>query len=246
VSDVELLRWGAPGPYEVAFSTRHGGVSEGAFASLNLGLLTEDEPERVRRNRRLLCAAAGLEPERTTMVRQRHGSEVRRAALGRGIAEPAAAQADGDGLWSDEPGVAMLLLAADCLPIALARPPGREPALAVLHAGRRGLLAGVVAAGARVLGGGPLTAAIGPGIGPCCYEVGEEVARPFREAFGDDVARSGRLDLWTAAERALRGAGCESVERLDLCTSCDPERFFSHRRDGGRTGRQGVIARVAR
>ncbi len=240
-----MLRWNAPGPYEVAFSTRRGGVSEGAFASLNLGLLTDDEPERVRRNRRLLCAAAGLEPARTTMVRQRHGSEVHRAALGRGIEQPDAAQADGDGLWSDEPGVAMLVLTADCLPIALARPAGREPALAVLHAGRRGLLDGVVAAGARALGGGPLTAAIGPGIGPCCYEVGEEVARPFSEAFGADIARSGRLDLWTAAERALRGAGCESVERFDLCTSCDPDSFFSHRRDGGRTGRQGVIARVA-
>ncbi len=245
MSAVELLRWNAPGPYEVAFSTRHGGVSDGPFASLNLGLLTEDEPERVRRNRRRLCATAGLDPERTTMVRQRHGGEVHRAAPGLGIAEPGAAQADGDGLWSDEPGVGMLLVTADCLPLAVAREPGREPALAVLHAGRRGLLAGIAGAGVAALGGGPLAAVIGPGIGPCCYEVGEEVARPFREAFGDDVARGGTLDLWTAAERALRAAGCESVERLDLCTSCAPARFFSHRRDRGRTGRQGVIARVA-
>lgn len=242
---VELLRWDAPGPYEVGFSTRRGGISDGAFASLNLGLLTGDEPERVRRNRLSLCAAAGLDPGRTTMVRQRHGCDVHRAAAGRGIAEPGAAQADGDGLWSDEPGVGMLLVTADCLPIALARPPGPEPALAVLHAGRSGLLEGVVAAGARALGGGPLAAAIGPGIGPCCYEVGEEVAAPFRAAFGEDVARGGTLDLWTAAERALRAAGCESIERLDLCTACDPKRFFSHRRDRGRTGRQGVIARVA-
>ena len=179
------------------------------------------------------------------MVRQRHGSEVHRAALGRGIAEPGAAHADGDGLWSDEPGVAMLLLTADCLPIALARSPGAEPALAVLHAGRRGLLDGVVAAGAGALGGSPLAAAIGAGIGHCCYEVGEEVARPFRAALDDDDVRDGTLDLWTAAERALRAAGCETVTRLDLCTACDPERFFSHRRDRGRTGRQGVIARVA-
>lgn len=245
MSEVDLLRWDAPGPYEVAFSTRLGGVSDGAFASLNLGLLTDDEPERVRENRRRLCLAAGVEPERTTMVRQRHGADVHRAAPGRGIAAPGAAQAEGDGLWSDDPGVGMLLLTADCLPIALARGPGREPALAILHGGWRGLLAGIAAAGAQALGGGALAAMIGPGIGPCCYEVGDEVAAPFREAFGDDLARGGTLDLWTAAERALRAAGCAQVDRIDLCTSCGPERFFSHRRDRGRTGRQGVIAHVA-
>ncbi|HXH96870.1 MAG TPA: laccase domain-containing protein, partial [Gaiellaceae bacterium] len=86
--------------------------------------------------------------------------------------------------------------------------------------------------------------AIGPSIGPCCYEVGEEVAGPFREAFGDDVLHERRLDLWTSAERALRAAGVDRVDRFDLCTACDGERFFSHRRDGGRTGRQGVIAYV--
>jgi polyphenol oxidase len=90
-----------------------------------------------------------------------------------------------------------------------------------------------------------LTAAIGPGIGPCCYEVGEEVAAPFRERFGDDVLRERRLDLWTSAERALRAAGVERVDRFDRCTACEAETFFSHRRDAGRTGRQGVIAYVA-
>jgi len=98
-----------------------------------------------------------------------------------------------------------------------------------------------VAEGAKTLGGGKLTAAIGPGIGPCCYEVGEEVRGPFRAAFGDDVVTDGRLDLWSAAEQALRAAGCDEVERTDLCTYCHPELFFSHRRDRGRTGRQGVI-----
>jgi copper oxidase (laccase) domain-containing protein len=75
--------------------------------------------------------------------------------------------------------------------------------------------------------------------------VGEEVAAPFRERFGDDVARAGRLDLWTSAERALRSAGVERVDRFDRCTACEPKTFFSHRRDRGRTGRQGVIAYVA-
>jgi YfiH family protein len=138
----------------------------------------------------------------------------------------------------------MLLLTADCMPIALARRDGERPALAILHAGWRGLLSGIVATGARTLGSEPLVAAIGPSIGPCCYEVGEEVAAPFREAFGDDVVRAGKLDLWTAAERALRAAGVEHVDRADTCTACHPARFFSHRRDNGRTGRQGVIAYV--
>jgi polyphenol oxidase len=85
---------------------------------------------------------------------------------------------------------------------------------------------------------------IGPSIGPCCYDVGDEVATPFREAFGEDVVHDGKLDLWTSAERALRAAGVDRVERLDLCTSCEPGAFFSHRRDHGKTGRQGVIAYV--
>ena len=107
------------------------------------------------------------------------------------------------------------------------------------------LLAGIVGTGVRALGGGRRAAAIGPSIAPCCYEVGEEVAAPFREAFGDDVVYEGRLDLWTSAERALRAAGVERVDRFDLCTACDERSFFSHRRDEGRTGRQGVIAYVA-
>ena len=151
-----------------------------------------------------------------------------------------------DGLWSDEPGRAMLLLTADCMPIAIARSNGTPSAVEILHAGWRGLLAGIVAAGVRAIGARGLAAAIGPSIGPCCYEVGDEVAAPFREAFGDDVVRDGnKLDLWTSAERALRAAGVEHIDRFDLCTSCHGDRFFSHRRDHGRTGRQGVIAYVA-
>ena len=90
------------------------------------------------------------------------------------------------------------------------------------------------------------SAAVGPGIGPCCYEVGEEVAEPYRARFGPDVVTAERrLDLWTAAERALREAGVQHVKRVDLCTACNPELFFSHRRDDGVTGRQGVVALVA-
>ena len=106
------------------------------------------------------------------------------------------------------------------------------------------MLEGIVVSGTGALAEGALTAAIGPGIGACCYEVGEEVAGPFRERFGDDVVVQDRLDLGGATERALREAGVVSVERSRHCTACEPELFFSHRRDHGRTGRQGVLATI--
>ena len=231
-----LLRWEAPGPYAVAFSTRSGGVSEGSFASLNLGLLTDDVPERVEENRRRLCAALGADAGSIAMNRQVHGATVRRA-------RPGDRGRPGDGLWTDEPGVPVLALGADCLPVVLVRTNG-HPALAVLHVGRVGILEGIVEAGVSALGRASLAAAIGPGIGPCCYEVGEEVAGPLRAAYGAAAAVNGTADLWTATERALERAGVERVERLDLCTACRADLFFSHRRDAGETGRQGVIGLV--
>ena len=237
---MRLLPWeGAPPAYRVAFSTRAGGVSEGPFRSLNLGLLTDDEPERVVENRRRLTAAVEIEPERTTMALQVHGARVVEAEP-LGVLAPGTPYEHADGLWSDRPGQGMLLVTADCLPVAVARTAG-APRLALLHVGWRGLLEGIAEAGTQALANGSLVAAIGPGIGPCCYEVGEEVAAPYRERFGADVLRGRNLDLPLAAERALREAGCVEVERSDLCTACNPELFFSHRRDRGRTGRQGVV-----
>jgi len=231
---VKLMRWDVPGPYEVAFSTRIGGVSEGPFESLNLALLTGDRREHVEENRRRLCAEVGADPEALSLNRQKHTTLVHRAHAGR-RGEP------GDGLWTDERGLPLLALGADCLPIALARVNGAKPALSVVHAGWRGLLEGIAAKGVEALGGGLVAAAIGPAIGPCCYEVGEEVAEPFRRAFGFGLVRDGHLDLWTAAERALRAAGVVRVERFDLCTACNPELFFSERRTGRPRGTQGVI-----
>ena len=234
-----MIRWDdAPGPYEVVFSTREGGVSEGPFASLNLGRATADEPERVDENRRRLCAEVGADLDALTMNYQHHSADVLKA-------RPGARGDRADGLWTDERGLPLLALAADCLPIALARANGSRPALAVLHAGWRGLLGGIAASGVAAVGGGLVSAAIGPGIGPCCYDVGEEVAARFRRAFGLGLAQDGRLDLWSAAERALRAAGCVRVDRVDVCTACNPDRFFSHRRDEGLTGRQGVLGLIA-
>jgi YfiH family protein len=233
---VPLIRWDGPPGYQVAFSTRRGGVSAGPFESLNLGRLTEDDPANVEENRRRMCAEVGADSERLAMNRQVHAAAVHRAEAG-------ARGRPGDGLWTDEPGLPMMKFTADCLPIALARTNGAQ-ALALLHAGRLGLLEGIVEAGVAVLGG-RVAAVIGPGIGPCCYEVGSEIADAYRARFGPDVVRGRNLDLWTAAERVLRAAGVESVDRLDLCTACNPDRFFSHRRDAGVTGRQGVIGYVA-
>jgi polyphenol oxidase len=231
-----VIRWDAPGPYVVAFSTRRGGVSEGLYASLNLGLMTDDDPQRVAENRRRLCAEVGADVDRLAMNKQVHTATVNRAEAGeRGR--------PGDGLWTDAAGVPMLKLTADCLPVALARTDA-EAALALLHVGRLGLVEGIVAAGVAALGG-RIAAAVGPGIGPCCYEVGPEIRDDYRRRFGPQVLHARRLDLWAATERALRDAGVESVERTDLCTACHPELFFSHRRDAGTTGRQGVIGYIA-
>jgi YfiH family protein len=227
-----VIRWDLP-RYVVGFTTRAGGVSEGVYASLNLTLGTGDDRERVEENRRIACAALGLDGDLLAFNRQVHSPAVHRAHAGaRG--EP------GDGLWSDEPGQPMLAMSADCLPIAIARTEG-EPALAVLHAGWRGLAEGVVAAGAAALGDDRKAAIIGPAIGPCCYEVGEEVS----SLFDADLTHGRRLDLWTAAERALYAAGVERVDRVDLCTRAHPDLFFSHRRDGRARGVQGVIGAVA-
>jgi polyphenol oxidase len=239
-----LIRWDTSGPYTVVFSTRVGGVSEGPYESLNLGIFTGDDPDRVVENRRRLAGEAQIDPERARMAWQRHGPEVRRASQ-EGILAPGTQHEPCDGWWSDEPGQGMMLVTADCLPVAIAGADGDSPALAILHVGWRGLLAGIVQNGVQELGKDALAAAIGPGIGPCCYEVGDDVAAPFEAQFGAEVLNDGRLDLWRAAELALNRAGVGDVERTDLCTFCHPELFFSHRRDHGTTGRQGVIAAVA-
>jgi len=233
---VPVLRWDVDGPYDVVFSTRVGGVSEGPFESLNLGRRTGDDVECVDENRRRLCAEVDADEQALTLGFQTHSTVVNKAEAGsRGV--------PGDALWTDESRVPMLALGADCVLLAMARTNGAEPALAVIHAGWRGLLDGVVATTAEVIGPG-FAAVVGPSIGPCCYEVGEEVAAPFRERFGDRIVTGSKLDLWTAAEQAALDAGAESVERVDLCTRCRADLFFSERRTGRPRGTQGVLGVV--
>jgi YfiH family protein len=238
-----VIRWQPPGPYAVAFSTRIGGASAGPYESLNLGAMTRDDPRNVVENRRRLCAEVGAGAATATMPCQRHGTDVLRADA-RGIDVPGTPFEPADGLWTDTPDEAVAILTADCVPVAVVRTSGKRPAVSVVHVGWRGLLAGILENAVRTLGG-KTAAAVGPAIGPCCYEVREDVSRPFADRFGPSLVADGKLDLWRAAEQALADAGCGSVERVDLCTFCHPELFFSHRRDRGVTGRQGVVARVA-
>ena len=230
-----VIRWeDAPGPYEVAFSTREGGVSEGPYASLNLGRATADEPQRVDENRRRLCAEIGAEPDALAMNCQHHSADVlARAGRARGAQRRATASGP------TSAGCRVLVLAADCLPIALARANGSEPALARAARGLAGLLEGIVAAGASALGGRARRGGRGRRSGRAATRSARTLRTRSARASASGSYRDGRLDLWTAAERALRAAGCVRVDRVDLCTACSPERFFSHRRDEGLTGQAG-------
>jgi YfiH family protein len=208
------------------FTTRRGGYSRGPYTSLNLGRKTDDRPEAVAANRSALEDELGLE---LAFVHQVHGSHVV------AVDAPSSPLPEADGQVTATPGLGLVALAADCLPIALAT----DGAVAVVHAGWRGLASGVIAAGVRALRRlgteAPLHAAIGPGAGPCCYQVGEEVHVHF--------GTGGRtLDLKAIARAQLEQAGAEAVHDVALCTMCTPELFFSHRRDKGITGRQAGIA----
>ena len=224
----------------VAFSTRQGGVSEGAYESANLGILTDDEPERVEQNRRRLASHLALDPERIAMGWQVHGTDIATwdapppAGQG-GFAAPGAELDEVDGHTTSVPGLGLPVLVADCLPVALAGG-GR---VAMLHCGWRGLAGGLIEKGVALFDDPP-AAAIGPGVGRCCYEVGPEVL----EAFSDHPAATTgwSLDLSAVAAAKLRRAGVHRVEHTNLCTSCHPELFFSHRRDRGVTGRQAGLA----
>lgn len=217
------------------FSTRRGGVSKGPFATLNLGRFTDDEAAAVEHNRDLLARSLDV---RLAYGRQVHGSIVRRVVT---VPDGATGAEEADGQATALREVGATVLTADCLPIAVAA----EGAVAMLHAGWRGLAGGVIEEGVRAvreLGGeGVVAAAIGPGAGPCCYEVGEEVHARFRH-LGPLARRGDNLDLKAIARAQLLAAGVSDVHDAGLCTICsDPSLFFSHRRDHGITGRQGGV-----
>jgi YfiH family protein len=225
-----------------AFSTSRGGHSTGPYESLNLGWLTEDDRGAVTRNREALREE--LDAPRLSFVHQVHGAEVRRITAAGGWDPSHREPAGGvrvDGQATDRTDVALCALVADCLPVAVAG----AGAVAMLHAGWRGLATGVIAAGVtavRELGdGGELSAAIGPGAGPCCYETGEEVHEAFAAIAEAHLGRN--LDLKAIARHQLRAAGVTELADMGICTICsDPGQLFSHRRDHGITGRQAGVA----
>lgn len=220
---------------QVVFSTRDGGVSDGPYESLNLGILTDDDQARVAENRGRLARGAGLSPDRVAMGWQVHGTDILEwdgpPSRG-GFASPGADLDQVDGHATGAHGVALLVLVADCLPVALVSP----SRVAMLHCGWRGLAGGILK---RALDGfeDQPVAAIGPGIGPCHYEVGPEVLEAFSDLAG--VAEGRMLDLKAVADAQLRAHGVSHVHDVGRCTYCEPDVFFSHRRDNGVTGRQG-------
>jgi YfiH family protein len=224
------------------FSTRQGGVSEGPYESLNLGILTEDDPERVTVNRARLAEAAGVESGRIVMGWQVHGTDLREWDG----PDPQVAYAQPgdkelprvDGHLTDQAGLGLLVLVADCYPVALSD--GRRAAM--LHCGWRPLAGGIIERAVAAFGSPP-AAAVGPGIGGCCYEVGPEVSERFVDVPG---AVDGRmLDLRRVITARLEAAGVSQLEHLDRCTSCEPQLYFSHRRDNGVTGRQGGLCALS-
>ncbi len=241
------------------FTFRRGGASRGKFSSLNFTTRQGDLPERVEENWRRLEAAAGIPGRSWVLLSQVHGSEVVRVRAGGAPSHHRLDCPPADALVTDRPGVTLGILTADCLPVVLALPGGAGAA--AVHAGWKGSLEGVVVEAVKALaaaaGADPsvMTAGLGPCIGRCCYQVGEEVHSRFVRKWGRPFSRKvfasadpWRLDLQEANRLQLLEAGLDSrkIGAVPLCTSCRRDLFFSHRRDGERTGRMLAFASLPR
>ncbi len=223
---------------------RTGGVSAPPFHTLNLGRVPGEDPAAVAANRARLARVLGVPQDRWARMHQVHSARVRLVD-----GPPAPPYPRVDGLVTLQADLLLTGLYADCLPVLLYAPD--VGGIALLHAGWRGIVAGVVPAGVRALtdlGAREVYAAFGVGIGPCCYQVEERVAAPWRRAVPDGAGLSPdpeapgrfRADLTAAARAQLIAAGVAPARigpPPGLCTACDGARFFSHRRDRGRTGR---------
>lgn len=251
--EISVWRFGlAPRGVNVYFTNRKGGLSRPPYDSLNLGFHVGDDPEAVIANRNIIASTLGVDPARITSPRQRHTEMVSLLddihQAGAGATGEASLFDPCDGLVTDLENVPILLHFADCVPVVLAATAGGGPVAGVVHAGREGLMKGVLGNAVKLKkekkGVAPemITAAIGPCIGQCCYEVDEETAAGFAGKFGGQRVQGRFLDLGGAAEDELAAAGLPraQIHQLDLCTSCDGN-FFSYRRDGI-TGRHGAIA----
>ncbi|WP_263408400.1 peptidoglycan editing factor PgeF [Terriglobus tenax] len=239
------------------FSTRLGGVSTVYRRpdDLNLGWTKEDTDANVAENRRIFALRTTLNAvSDTVLTRQTHGVVINRvhAGLEPLITENGRAVLEGDGLVTNEPGILIGVQTADCIPVILVDPV--QKAVGVFHAGWRGTVAGIVEAGvlrmASEFGSAPadMLGAIGPGIGPCCFETGNEVRTAFRErwTYAEELFEGRLINLWEANRRQLVDSGLrpESVTVLGECTAHQLDRFFSHRAEKGVTGRMIAAAGV--
>lgn len=225
------MRFDLPGGGHVQFTTREHG---------NLSSVGGDGAEHGLESRERLRGQIGV--QRLLRGYQVHGTTVRRAGDAAQPDSESQPEIEADGQATSVAGIGAMVLTADCLPVAL----GTNGAVAMVHAGWRGLAAGVLEEGVRAvrkeLGGwGEIVAIIGPAAGPCCYEVGEEVHAAFGNAHRVKDPHSRNIDLKAIARDRLLAAGVSEVQDVAACTICD-ERFFSYRREGARAGRQGGVA----
>jgi polyphenol oxidase len=215
----------------VWFFTRQGGVSEPPFDSLNISTTVPDDPDAVAENRaRIRVAMHGRE---SAWVRQIAGNGVEQVS-GAGLAGEA------DALVTEGEGFSLVVAIADCVPVALVGDKG----VGMVHSGWRGTIAEISAKAAQKMDDTNILAYIGPCIRQCCYEVSEELAGRFAERFGPEVVEGRYLSLPDAIRKNLEAVGVGEVHDLGLCTGCRPDLFFSHRKQGPRTGRN--LAAVAR
>jgi YfiH family protein len=230
-----------------AVLTRQGGVSRGGFATLNLGHTVGDDPAAVEENHRRVYSALGVHQEQVVSPYQVHSADVRLV----GKAHAGTVQPNTDGLLTTTPGVAIFFRFADCTPIVVFDPV--RHAVGLIHAGWRGIARGVVPAAVeafRRLAGSRVAdmwAGIGPTIGPCCYEVGQDVADAVVRSSGNgnqlSQQRDGSiyLDLPSVVRVQLSREGVNQIEMSHQCTACNTEEWFSHRAEKGHTGRFGIV-----
>lgn len=246
-----LTAEGIPVPH--CFTTRLGGVSQGYLSSMNIGTRRGDAPENVLENYALLGRALGFDPHKAVLTKQTHTDIVRQVDArdwGAGLYAPDLT--DCDGLITNCPGTALTIFTADCNPILLYDP--ETGAVGAIHAGWRGTANGIVknavAAMAAAYGCQPknIRAAIGPSIGPCCFETDRDVPDAMVSAFGQEanayISHRGNkyyVNLKELNALHLRRAGVEHIEISTCCTACENHRFWSHRVHGADRGSQGAI-----
>lgn len=252
--NIRLWRYTRAGSrIKVFFTCRHTGVSKPPYDTLNLGFFVGDETGGVHKNRQLLGRALGHKASCITSPRQRHGSEVAfldsELDIGAGSRMHVPNPFDPcDAMITSLQSAPMLLQFADCVPVVIASEAGGRPIVAIAHAGRKSLVGGIVANTVEAMAGRgaspeEMRVALGPAVCQSCYEVAGGTAAEFRERFGDAALDGDRIDLKYGVVSDLRSAGVEpaNIHNLDICTCCDND-FFSYRRDGSETGRQGAVA----